>query len=103
MRNQFFYTRKVTIAPEKEGDEPIVKEYQDSFNVNKVIRTLSLEDGTVVVLLDDMHERAQEVPNVNPKTRKVIGTKMQRQTVQTEIVLENEFDIIRFKDFTQIS
>ena len=97
MTNQFFYTRKVTTPGLKEGDPNIVKEYIDSFNIDKVIRTLSLDDGTMVVLLDDIHERVQEMPNHHPKTGKIIGTKMQRQTVQTEIVLEGE-DIKRFQD-----
>jgi translation initiation factor RLI1 len=43
--NQFFYTRK-----SESGTD-----VRDSFNINKVIRSLSNEDGTVLVLLDDLH------------------------------------------------
>ncbi|BCU97806.1 MAG: hypothetical protein CM15mV19_0420 [uncultured marine virus] len=40
----------------------------------KVIRSVEMSPDTIVVLLDDMHERVQEVPNINPKNNKVIGT-----------------------------
>ena len=71
IRNQFFYTRKEPI----EGTDPQeFKEYRDSINLNKVIRSVQMSDDVLVVLLDDMHERVQEVPNINPKNNKVIGT-----------------------------
>jgi low affinity Fe/Cu permease len=80
--NQFFYTRK-------EGD----KEYTDSFNINKVIRT---------VILDDIHERTTEQPNINLKTNKVTGVVRKRDVYQSEIHLSGE-DIVRFKNSTNIS
>jgi hypothetical protein len=91
MTNQFFYTRK-------EGD----KEFTDSFNVNKVIRTVQLEEGDLLVLLDDIHERAVETPNINPKTNKMIGITRKRDVYQSEIHLTGE-DIVRFKNSTNIS
>jgi hypothetical protein len=91
MTNQFFYTRK-------EGD----KEFTDSFNVNKVIRTVQLEEGDLLVLLDDIHERAVETPNINPKTNKMIGITRKRDVYQSEIHLIGD-DIIRFKNSTNIS
>ena len=91
MTNQFFYTRK-------EGD----KEYMDSFNVNKVIRTVAMDDNDLLVLLDDIHERTTEQPNINLKTNKIIGVVRKRDVYQSEIHLYGE-DIIRFKNATNIS
>ena len=90
MTNQFFYTRK-------EGD----KEYIDSFNINKVIRTVQMDEGDLLVLLDDIHERAVETPNINPKTNKMIGVTRKRDVYQSEIHLHGE-DIVRFRNVTQL-
>lgn len=91
MTNQFFYTRK-------EGD----KEYTDSFNINKVIRTVQTGEDELLVLLDDIHERVVESPNINPKTNKMIGISRKRDVYQSEIHLHGE-DITRFKNSTNIS
>jgi hypothetical protein len=91
MTNQFFYTRK-------DGD----KEYMDSFNVNKVIRTVAMDDNDLLVLLDDIHERTMETPNINVKTNKMIGVTRKRDVYQSEIHLYGE-DIVRFKNATNIS
>jgi fructose-bisphosphate aldolase class 1 len=91
MRNQFFYTRK-------EGDDV----FTDSFNINKVIRTVKVEDDKLLVLLDDLHERTVEMPDISVKTNKVIGTKKQRNTYQSEIYLEGD-DIQRFIRLTEIN
>lgn len=88
--NQFFYTRK-------EGD----KEYTDSFNINKVIRTVMLAEDDLLVLLDDIHERVVETPNINVKTNKVIGVTRKRDVYQSEIHLTGE-DIANFKKLTNI-
>lgn len=85
---QFYYTRT-------EGD----KSYVDSFNLAKVVRTLQLEDGRTLVLLDDLHERTGEVPVVDPKTGKYKGTRRERNTYQSEIYLDKE-DAERFKQVT---
>ncbi len=90
MTNQFFYTR-VT------GE----KSYTDSFNLNKVIRSIENEDGTFLVLLDDIHERSHEVPDIDLRTNKMKGTKRQRDVFQSEINLSAE-DATRFKNLTQI-
>lgn len=95
MKNQFFYTRK-EIGPHGEGAQPEIISFSDSFNINKVIRTLEVEDGRMLVLLDDIHERAQMVPDVDTKTNKMKGYKRERNTVQTEVTLEVE-DAQRFK------
>lgn len=74
---QFFYTREV------EG-----KKLKCSFNINKIIRTEGLEDGRILVLLDDLHERSTLVPDINPKTGKQVGMKRQRDTYQSEIYIQ---------------
>lgn len=86
--SQFFYTRKELVSGTP--DNPEFKEYRDSFNVNKVIRTVTMDDGRLLVLLDDFHERMQDVPDINPKTNKVVGYKRQRDTYQSEIHLTPE-------------
>jgi len=90
MTNQFFYTRVTND-----------KSFTDSFNLNKVIRSIENEDGTFLVLLDDIHERSHEVPDIDLRTNKMKGTKRQRDVFQSEITLSAE-DGQRFKNLTQI-
>lgn len=99
MKNQFFYTRKELKSGTPEN--PVYNEFRDSFNINKVIRSVAIEDGRVMILLDDLHERAQEVPDVDPRTNKVKGMKRQKNTFQSEIYLEGE-DVERFYNVTSI-
>ena len=80
----FFYTRNV------DG-----KIYTDSFNLNKVVRSMQVEDEKVILVLDDIHERSEPVPDVDPKTGKVKGQKRERNTYQTEITLTGA-DVARF-------
>lgn len=85
--NQFFYTRKEPI----QGTDPLeFKEHLDSFNIEKVIRTIVMENDNRLVLLDDIHERSTEVPDVNPKNGQIKGYKRERNTYQTEIYLTPE-------------
>jgi hypothetical protein len=100
MKNQFFYTRKELKSGTPEN--PVYNEFKDSFNMEKVVRSLSIEDGRTLILLDDLHERSQEVPDVDPKTNKVKGIKRQRNTFQSEIYLEAE-DAKRFYELTAIN
>ena len=86
MSNLFFYTRK--------QDEKV---YTDSFNLNKVIRSVQMDDDKLLVLLDDAHERSEVVPDVDPKTGKTRGTKRERNTYSTEISLTGE-DVTRFNN-----
>lgn len=99
MNNQFFYTRKELKSGTPEN--PVYNEFRDSFNMNKVVRSLTIEDGRALILLDDLHERAQEVPDVDPRTNKVKGVKRQKNTFQSEIYLEPE-DAERFFKLTSI-
>ena len=78
MQNQFFYTRV---------DNETGKEARASFNVNKIIRSVTQEDGTVLVLLDDLHERSHDVADIDLKTNKMRGVKRQRDVFQSEITL----------------
>ena len=100
MKNQFFYTRKEL----KSGtpDNPVYNTFRDSFNMNKVIRTVGIEDGRLLVLLDDLHERSQEVPDIDARTNKMKGMKRQRNTFQSEIYLDPE-DVERFYQATNIN
>jgi hypothetical protein len=90
MKNQFFYTRI-------DGE----KAFKDSFNITKVVRSITLEDGRTLVLLDDLHERSQDVPDVDLKTNKMKGMKRQRDTFQSEIYLEAA-DAVRFEQLTSL-
>lgn len=100
MKNQFVFTRLEVSGGTPEAPE--YKEFKDSFNVEKVIRAVSLEDNRVLVLLDDIHERAQQVPDLDIKTNKMKGYKRERNTYQTEIYLEVE-DGKRFYELTAIN
>jgi len=89
MNKQFFYTRKEIIPPKASdaaGAEPKIKEYKDSFNLSNVLRTVVLEDDRRLILLNDIHERLQEVPMYNKK-RELTGYKKERITAQSEIYL----------------
>ena len=103
MRNQFFYTIKRVIAPGAPGsranDEPIEITQWASFNMEKVIRTLELEDGTMVVLLDDFHSEFRQGMSKNQNGKDIVKT--MEQTMQSEIVLSAE-DKVRFYRVTAI-
>lgn len=89
MRQQFFYTRKEPVGGTKEA--PIYRECQDSFNINAVIRSITMADGTVLVLLNDIHERTTEAPAINPRTNKPTGAVTRRRDAfQSEIYLSTE-------------
>lgn len=94
-RNQFFYTRTVQL----ETGETV--SFRDSLAIDKIIRSIELEDGQVLVLLNDVHERLLEVPVYNKKGDKQLAPKKERQTVQTEIYL-SKIDGERFFKFTNI-
>ncbi len=99
MKNQFFYTRKELKSGTPEN--PVYNEFRDSFNIEKVVRSLEIEDGRLLILLDDLHERSQEIPDIDPKTGKTKGIKRQRNTFQSEIYLE-PVDVARFFELTSI-
>lgn len=86
MTNQFFYTDNERLC---------------SLNVNKIIRSITTDDGSLLVLLDDLHERVIETPNINTKTNKMTGVTRKRDVYQTEIYLKGD-DITRFQTLTGI-
>ena len=89
--NQFIYTAVIA-----------EKEYKASLNINKVIRSLSQEDGTLIVILDDFNERVTQQPDIDLKTNKMKGYKNVRETVQSEIIL-NSADAERFYKLTEFN
>jgi len=99
MRNQFFYTRTEVTPPEGE-DPPVINKFQDSFNLDLVLRSMEIPGKKFVVMLDDLHERTEEIPITN-KHNKVQGTKKNLVTYQSEIILDPE-DAIRFKNLTSL-
>jgi hypothetical protein len=58
-----------------------------------------MEDGALLILLDDLHERARDVQAPNIKTNK-LEVKRVRETFQSEIYLEGE-DITRFNNLNK--
>lgn len=112
--NQFFYTRTIKmdipnpdyIEP-KEGEEAstsktIKKEevLMDSFNINKVLRSVEMEKGKLTVLLDDIHRRVEAVP-IHNKRGQITGQKNQEVTYQSEIYLTGE-DVDKFRNIMSI-
>ena len=95
--NQFVYTQKDPI-PEKEGE---FKTFKASFNIEKCIRSIGLDDGRVLVLLDDIHQRPQQV-EIRNKAGKVTGYKREMNVFQSEIYLSEKDDIDRFYKLTTI-
>ena len=89
MNRQFQYYRKETIPSTEEGKAPEVKIFIDSFNLDMVIRSIGLPDGRRLVLLNDLHERWQDVP-VKNKVGKNTTYKREKNTFQSEIYLEPE-------------
>ena len=53
------------------------------------------------MLLDDIHERPHDVPDMDMKSGKMKGMKRVRDIFQSEIVLNIE-DAARFKTLTEI-
>lgn len=103
MRNQFIYTESVTIPPkggDAAGAEPKIIEKKNSFNVDMVIRSITMDDGGLLILMDDLHERFQDVPSINRNGKKTV--KRERDTFQSEIRLSVE-DAERFFTITDIN
>ena len=86
MRNQFFYTIPGT-------------ERFASFNVEKVIRSMDIEDGSTIVILDDFHTENRQTIVHNQNGKPI--PKVESVVLQSEIVLSS-VDGIRFKNQTHI-
>ena len=98
--NQFFYTRIETIDGGVDAPSGTIQ-YRDSFNINKIIRSVELSEGKLLILLDDIHNRTTTIPDFN-RQGKVVGTKKDTSTYQTEITLSEKEDIERFYKLTAI-
>jgi len=93
MRTQFFYSRKETVpvlSSDAVGTKPTFLYRKDSFNLSAVIRSIEMADGSVLVLLNDIHERTTEAPNINTRNNKMTGMVRKRDTFQSEIYLTKE-------------
>lgn len=86
--NLFFFTRKAENG----------KEYKECFNIDKLIRSVQISEEELLILFDDYYERSEEVPDV--KNGKVVGSKRERHTYQTEIRLTGE-DMTRFNNLSK--
>lgn len=92
MTNQFFYTRI-----EDDGSSFI-----DSFNVDRVLRTMQDRDGSLAILLDDLHERVFEIPILHPKTGKETGGVTRKRDMTQSTIRVIGDDVTRFKQLTEI-
>jgi len=101
MKNQFFYTQKRQLEPQKGDTEAKFGEFRDSFNLHKVVRTGTYEDGTVAVYLDDFCEREVRKPHFNTKKNTLNGYKNIKEVTQSEIILNKE-DGERYFNLTNI-
>jgi len=103
-KTHFFYKTTREVPPVQEDTEKgiigidgyTVTEYH-SFDVNRVIRVLTLQNDEVLVLLDDLHERWETRPQIHPKTQKPrfdkkgnLMTERVKDTFQSEIKLTKE-------------
>ena len=100
MSKFFNYTRVEQSPVQIEGQEPKTKEVVDVINLNKVIRALLMPEGHLLVLLDDLHTRKQEVPMYNKK-KEITGYKHEMGTFQSEIFITKKEDIENFYKLAQ--
>lgn len=96
MKTQFVYKRKIEMPPVKEdtergiiGADGYTKTVYDSFNIDCVIRSITMDDGSLLVLLNDLHERTMEKPKFNSRG-KMTGMHRVKETYQSEIQLSPE-------------
>lgn len=103
-KTQFVFKREVTVPPIKEdvengiiGTDGYTKIVLDSFDVERVVRSITMDNGSLLVLLDDLHERWETKPKTHPKTgAPVFDKKGQmmfervKETFQSEINLQEE-------------
>lgn len=102
MKNQFIYTLKYSVPNPEKPEETIQKETKSSFNMNKVIRSMEIENGNLIIILDDFHEdMVTAADTLNLKTNRVIHGKKEKAIVQSEIHLSPE-DKERFFKLTTI-
>lgn len=88
MKNQFKYTISINTGTE---EAPVVQKQTATFNIEKVIRSMELPDGRLIVILDDFHEEKVMQPDtVNTSTNRIVKGKVEPTIVQSEIELSAE-------------
>ena len=117
-RNQFIYKREVEHPEVKEntetgiiGADAYTTIVLDSFNINCVIRSITMDDGRLLVLLNDLHERYENKPKVHPKTgaprfdrKGEMMFERVKETFQSEIYLSSDekdafYNLIKVNDY----
>lgn len=101
MQNQFLYTRREIIKGE-EGTPDRFLDLKDTFNINKVIRAVAQNNGELIILLDDIHERVTDVPVFDHKNNRIKSYKKERGVFQSEIVISSKEDVERYYKATSI-
>ena len=88
------------VEPVINGKETF-KSFKSGFNLKKVIRCEELDNGNVLVLLNDIHQRPVEM-DIRNKQGKITSTRREMQTFQSEIYLTETSDIQRFYETTNV-
>lgn len=103
-KTQFVYKREINVPPIKEdtekgvlGTDGYTKIVLDSFDIERVIRTIITDDDRMLLLLDDLHERYETKPKVHPKTgapkfdrKGQMMFEKVKETFQSEIYISKE-------------
>lgn len=104
LKTQFVFKREINVPGIEEdtengivGTDSYTKVVEDSFDIERVIRTITMDDGKLLVLLDDLHERFEDRPKLHPKTKAPRFDKKGemmfervKDTFQSEIYLSKE-------------
>ena len=100
-KGQIIYKLDEQGQPIKDQPELVEKKFVDWFNLDYVLRTFTVSEDHVVVLLDDGHEESQSVTALKnkfkPPTAGNLVEQRQRQYVQSEISVKGE-DIQRLHE-----
>ncbi len=96
---QFYYRHIEVQAPDPDvpDSKPKIVEMEGSFDPEDIEVTMKLPDGRMVVILNNGHEEARDMPSLDPKGRKIV--KRERVWVRSEIVLTPK-DADRLRAFT---
>lgn len=103
-KTHFCYTTEEKIPAVEANKEQGIEAQEErsiiayhSFDVDRVIRVLTIEEDVMLVLLDDLHERWETRPKINLKTQKPkfdkqggLITERVKDTFQSEIRLNKE-------------
>jgi len=100
-KTHFYYTTTKEVPPVKEDkengvigtDSYSITEHH-SFDIERIVRIITLQEDEMLVLLDDLHERWETRPQIHPKTQKPkfnkkgdLMTERVKDTFQSEIRL----------------